>query len=367
MPFVNPRTYRKLVPFEVNGPQGATGAGATGSTGPIGPSGAGGIGATGSTGPSGTAGVQGFTGPTGPQGIQGNTGSTGPQGNTGSGVTGATGPQGNTGSGATGSTGPQGNTGSVGATGATGSGGGGGSPGGSNTDVQYNNSGSFAGTNNLNWVNAANALGIGVADIIWAGAIDSNISIKSAWPSITLQSTGASTIWTINSRNDTGQFLIYDSTNSLETLTFSNNAFGTTMSIGGKASTYGYMISQAGIPSTGDFPGGNLFYNGGLGGTALQSMGFLPGFSGVSQKFVLLYFNLTDTTYLSALEWSNATGTGVRTNMFVLKGGGNFIIGSGTAGSSVLAVHGLPTSSAGLSSGDVWYDTAGGLNILKIV
>ena len=44
---------------------------------------------------------------------------------------------------------------------------------------------------------------------------------------------------------------------------------------------------------------------------------------------------------------------------------GNVGIGTTSPGSK-LAVVGLPTSSAGLSAGDIWVDTTGGLNILKI-
>jgi hypothetical protein len=107
-----------------------------------------------------------LTGATGPQGPQGETGATGPQGPIG--LTGPQGPQGETGA-----TGPQG---PIGLTGATGQGvptGGtagqilskvnstdyntqwvtpsssGGSPGGSNGQVQYNNSGEFAGASNV--------------------------------------------------------------------------------------------------------------------------------------------------------------------------------------------------------------------------
>jgi len=46
--------------------------------------------------------------------------------------------------------------------------------------------------------------------------------------------------------------------------------------------------------------------------------------------------------------------------------GGNFGIGTSTPGSK-LSIVGLPTSPSGLSAGDVWCDTTGGLNILKIV
>lgn len=114
MPFLKRKGIleRRLVPYEVAGPAGATGpAGVTGPTGATGPAGAG---MTGATGPTGPAGI-GATGATGPQGTFGNTGATGSAGATGAtgaGVTGATGPQGPTGpQGSTGPTGPQGTPG----------------------------------------------------------------------------------------------------------------------------------------------------------------------------------------------------------------------------------------------------------------
>jgi hypothetical protein len=101
------------------------------------------------TGSQGTSGAQGATG-TATQGIQGR------QGVTGTGTQGATGAgaQGATGAGAQGTIGTQGNSGVQGATGTSiqgvqGTSGAGGSPGGSNYDVQYNNAGSFGGTNLL--------------------------------------------------------------------------------------------------------------------------------------------------------------------------------------------------------------------------
>ncbi len=119
---------RRIVPFEVAGPQGSTGpSGATGPQGPTGnngPTGASGSGATGPTGPAGatgtgTTGATGATGSVGATGVgaTGPTGATGPAGPTGAGVgnTGATGPAGNTGA-----TGPQGTTGPTGAQGTTG-------------------------------------------------------------------------------------------------------------------------------------------------------------------------------------------------------------------------------------------------------
>jgi hypothetical protein len=104
-----------------------------------------------------SSGIQGPTGPTGPQGITGPTGAIGATGPTGAlGPTGPTGPFGPTGpqgiqgiqgiqgvAGPTGPTGPIGNTGPTGPTGAT--------PaiGGTNTQVQYNSGGVFAGSSNL--------------------------------------------------------------------------------------------------------------------------------------------------------------------------------------------------------------------------
>jgi hypothetical protein len=113
-----------------SGIQGPTGP--TGAVGPTGPTGA--VGATGPTGVAGPTGPTGPFGPTGPQGIQGIQGIQG--------VAGPTGP-----------TGPIGNTGPTGPTGAT--------PaiGGTNTQVQYNNAGAFAGSANLTFNGTALTLG----------------------------------------------------------------------------------------------------------------------------------------------------------------------------------------------------------------
>lgn len=102
--------------------------------GPTGPTGS--TGATGATGPTGATGLTGPTGPTGAQGVQGPTGPTG--------STGAGGPTGPTG--ATGATGPTGATPAIG---------------GSNTQVQYNSSGSLAGS--ANFVFDGTNVGIGTS------------------------------------------------------------------------------------------------------------------------------------------------------------------------------------------------------------
>jgi hypothetical protein len=101
-----------------------------------------------SSGPTGPTGPTGLTGPTGPTGVAGPTGNLGPTGPTGAaGPTGSQGIQGIQGiQGVAGPTGPTGSTGSTGPTGPTGS-----TPaiGGTNTQVQYNNAGVFAGSANL--------------------------------------------------------------------------------------------------------------------------------------------------------------------------------------------------------------------------
>jgi collagen type VII alpha len=129
----------------VAGPTGPTGStGTTGNTGPTGPTGATGAASTvaGPTGPTGATGAAStVAGPTGPTGSTGTTGNTGPTGPTGaaSTVAGPTGP--------TGSTGTTGNTGPTGPTGPGGTA----TPAGSNTQIQYNNSGSLGASANLTW------------------------------------------------------------------------------------------------------------------------------------------------------------------------------------------------------------------------
>ena len=159
--------------LSITGPTGATGPiGALGPTGPQGNSITGPTGSQGSTGPTGSQGNVGPTGPTGSQGNIGSTGPTGPTGSQGNSITGPTGPtgsQGNIGStGPTGPTGSQGNSitgptgptgaastvaGPTGPTGASITGPTGATPaiGGSNTQIQYNNSGSLGGVSQLTY------------------------------------------------------------------------------------------------------------------------------------------------------------------------------------------------------------------------
>ena len=123
-------------PMGITGPTGPTGSAST-VPGPTGPSGTGPTGPTGATGASSTV-----AGPTGPTGSIGLTGPTGPTGAA-STVAGPTGP---TGAGTVGPTGPTGSTPAIG---------------GSNTQVQYNSSGAFAGS--ANFVFDGTNVGIGTA------------------------------------------------------------------------------------------------------------------------------------------------------------------------------------------------------------
>lgn len=71
--------------------------------------------------------------------------------------------------------------------------------------------------------------------------------------------------------------------------------------------------------------------------------------------------NIRSSTNGDIQFWNAASGS--TTEKMRINSSGNVLIGTPTTGASILRVVGLPTSSAGLSSGDVWNDSG----TLKIV
>ena len=156
-------------PTGATGPVGATGAGATGATGEIGATGP-----AGATGPSG--GPTGATGATGPVGPAGSIGATGPSIETqdeGTTLTATTTVLNFIGSGVTAT-----NTGGIVTVNIPG-GGGGGTPAGSNTQLQFNNAGSFGASANLTFDTANVKLTVtGNLDVTKNIGLSSNSAIK---------------------------------------------------------------------------------------------------------------------------------------------------------------------------------------------
>jgi len=96
---------------------------------------------------------------------------------------------------------------------------------------------------------------------------------------------------------------------------------------------------------------------------ALYLQGWNAGFSGLSQGlFVLAGFDKNDY----AFKVQNVRSDLGAHDAFIINGLGNVFIGK-TTGNSKFGITGLPTSASGLAYGDIWCDTTGGLNILKIV
>lgn len=139
----------------------------------------------GATGPQGPQGAQGATGP---QGAQGSTGPTGPQG-----AQGAQGPQG-----AQGATGPQGSTPAIA---------------GSNTQIQFNNSGSLGASSSLVW----NSTGLGVGTSSPAGKLHV-VGEKNAWSEVVAANTTSSQSYGTRIQAGTNSsdfsFLVRDSSNT---------------------------------------------------------------------------------------------------------------------------------------------------------
>jgi hypothetical protein len=204
----------------IQGPTGPTGAtGAAGPTGAIGPTGSQGI--AGPTGPTGAA------GPTGPQGIQGIQG-----------VQGVAGP--------TGPTGGQGNTGPTGPTGST--------PaiGGTNSQVQYNNLGAFAGSTNLTFDGTTlTAAGLAGPHNGTVGATTANtgaFTTLSASSTVTLSGGTANGVAYLNGSKvvTSGSALTFDGTNTFAVGTSSTSGSNIVLNSGTTAGFGGALKIQSG-------------------------------------------------------------------------------------------------------------------------
>jgi hypothetical protein len=104
--------------------------------------------------------------------------------------------------------------------------------------------------------------------------------------------------------------------------------------------------------------------NGGAGGAAFRFQDDLSGANWVFKATTLGGFKIRDQKNL--IDVMTLEQAAPINSIYVRATTGNVGIGTATAGSK-LSIIGLPTSPAGLSAGDIWVDTTGGLNILKIV
>ena len=413
------RTLSYLVDTTIVG-NGYTGSrGATGPLGFTGSKGAGFTGSKGYVGSAGTNGINGFTGSRGAEGAPGAssalgyTGSKGdPNGYTGSAGVGVVGYTGSSAPGYTGSAGA-GYTGSAStAAGYTGSAGtgyvGSAGVGGSNTQIQYNNSGTFAGSPTLVF-NGTNSLALGVG---YTGSDGTNLTIQSStsakltvsssvnsiavMPSIILEKTNTtqsnglqqageiawqrtlpdSTVWkhssilaASNSRSTTfarSAALYYDSpahqfrVSGVGTLSISNGSVGVSGALGveGVTNSAGLRITQlynppdaptfTVSPTGGSLPAGTYYFKvvvvNGMFGTTVASPESLPAVT-------------TGTTSTISISWAGNSGSD-RYRVYYRQS-------TNSSYSSYITVYGSGTTSLVLSTFDGLDISSGGLPIFN--
>lgn len=222
-------------------------------------------------------------GATGPTGYTGYTGIVGPTGYTGyTGVRGATG--------YTGYTGPQGPTGPAG--------GGGGTPGGSNTNVQFNNSGSFGGSANLTWNNSTNLFSVGGNGYL-TGTV--GIGTTPAGYGLTVQAPGAFSAIVATATASTA-------------ITGTSAAGGVYGSNGAASATIGYTSGGKNYALYGDGSGyfnGNVGINMVAGNYALSVNGnnsYAVYANSNSSVCILGYYGGFGSNTYGAIGWSSTVG-----------------------------------------------------------
>ena len=119
---------------------------------------------------------------------------------------------------------------------AAGGGGGGGSPGGSNTEVQFNNAGTFGGNSHLTFNSTTNTLVLNgnlITNSLQLGSGVSNFCVITAYSATTITSTPHQTLWSIPTASITGvDFVIIATnltTNSRQTSKITSMILGTTI------------------------------------------------------------------------------------------------------------------------------------------
>jgi len=151
-------------------------------------------------------------------------------------------------------------------------------------------------------------------------------------------------------------------------------SFGTLVNFSNSLSSYAGEISFQALPNDNHYSIVQF-----LGNDYNDRIGFIfrdvPDSTGLSVACVTFFDTNIGQRALQFLTNDAHVGGGIPINFqylggnlnFIPNGGGNVGIGQYASSTSILAVSGFPTDSSGLSAGDVWCDTTGGLNILKVV
>jgi hypothetical protein len=276
--------------------------------------------------------------------------------------------------------------------------GGSGTPAGADTQIQFNDAGAFGGAAGLLWDKTT--------DILTFSPQTGNASNILVLPAVTSSDNEGFQFAIVGSDGDgagDGGVLDINSGNggtngSGGTLTIQSGVGGATSGSGGGLSIYsgdalaeggGGVIEILGGWGRGDSQtGGELFIEAGLGilsnttGESIFGGSITITSGGVNVGGVSPSGN-TGTPGDVNIEGGNSNGTtgwgdGTGGNINI-KGGNadgnanggyvNITLGSGdgTGHQGRLNIQTLPTSASGLATGDVWVDTTGGFNILKIV